>query len=168
MGSWIRLVLIVALVAAADQISKLYAVEILVDKQIELIPELFSLTLAYNKGAAFGVMSNLPDGWRQMALGLATVLAVGAVLFMWVKYHRHSMLGTLSVGFILGGAVGNIIDRARLGMVVDFLDVFWGDLHWPTFNLADSCICVGVAILLMLKGETGKEVANTESVASPG
>lgn len=137
----------------ADQYSKYLAVESLGQAPIELLPGLFSLTLAYNRGAAFGFLGGLPDGIRQLALGCATLFALGTVLFMLVRYHSRSFWGCFSVALILGGAVGNIIDRARLGMVVDFLDVYWGDYHWPTFNIADSCICVGVAILIFLKTE---------------
>ena len=141
----------------SDQASKVWAVQTLGEKSIEVIPDLFSLTLAYNRGAAFGFLGDLPDGVRQIALGAATVLALGTVLFMLLKYHRQSIWGCLSIGMILGGAVGNIIDRVRLGMVIDFLDVYWGEYHWPTFNIADSCICVGVTILIFLKTEASPE-----------
>ena len=144
---------IVLLVVVADQVTKFAAVANLQEAGIEVIPQFFSLTLAYNKGAAFGFLSGLPDGVRQLALGATTVVAIAAVLFMLLRYYRDSVWGCLSIGLILGGALGNIIDRVRLGMVVDFLDVYWNTLHWPTFNIADSCICVGVAVLFFLKGE---------------
>jgi signal peptidase II len=144
---------IVAFVVVADQLSKFAAVARLQEASIDVIPGLFSLTLAYNKGAAFGFLSGLPDGVRQFALAATTVVAIAAVLFMLLRYYRDSVWGCVSIGLILGGALGNIIDRVRLGMVVDFLDVYWDTLHWPTFNVADSCICIGVAVLFFLKGD---------------
>ena len=135
----------------ADQFSKYCAVSRLADSSIVVIPDLFSLTLAFNRGAAFGFLGGLPDGTRQLALGCATLCALAAILFMLIRYHRNSNLGCIAVGLVLGGAIGNIIDRIQMGVVVDFLDVYWREYHWPTFNIADSCICVGVAVLILLK-----------------
>jgi signal peptidase II len=153
MKSFSAMALFAFIVALVDQVTKYYAVLVLSTKEIVIIPDFFSLVLAYNRGAAFGFMSGLPDGIRQLALGIATAAAIGAVIYMWFHYHKSSFFGGLSVGLILGGAIGNIIDRVRLGMVVDFLDVYVGSYHWPTFNVADSCICVGVAILVFLKND---------------
>ncbi len=141
----------ITLTIVADQWSKIWAVETLTQRSIPVIADLFSLTLAYNPGAAFGFMSGLPEGMRQVVLSLAILLALAAIFYMLLRYHRDSALGCFAVGLVLGGAVGNIIDRMRIGVVVDFLDVYWGEYHWPTFNIADSCICVGVAILVFLR-----------------
>ncbi len=135
----------------ADQFSKYCAVSHLAANSMVVIPDFFSLTLAFNRGAAFGFMGTLPDGTRQFALGAATLCALAAIMFMLFRYHRDSTLGCAAVGLVLGGALGNIIDRVQMGVVVDFLDVYWKDYHWPTFNVADSCICVGVAVLILLK-----------------
>ena len=88
-------------------------------------------------------------------------------MYMLLRYHQRSFWGCFSIGMILGGACGNIIDRARLGMVVDFLDVYWGEYHWPTFNIADSCICVGVAILIFLKTEPAASDSAAVTVEPP-
>ena len=139
---------IVLLVVVADQVTKFAAVANLQEAGIEVIPQFFSLTLAYNKGAAFGFLSGLPDGVRQLALGATTVVAIAAVLFMLLRYYRDSVWGCLSIGLILGGALGNLYDRITLGHVVDFIVVHYQDNYWPAFNLADSAITLGAFILI--------------------
>lgn len=150
LGFIVPVCLIVVLV---DQWTKQWALGALVDQSIEVVPGWFSLTLAFNKGAAFGMLSGLPEGTRQLALSFATAFALIIVIGLLLNHYRTNRVGWLAAGLILGGAVGNIIDRVQLGMVVDFLDVYWNQYHWPTFNVADSCICVGVGILLLIKSE---------------
>jgi signal peptidase II len=108
-----------------------------------------ALTYVRNTGAAFGVLAAAPAGVRLPLFVAVTVLAAGAL----VSYLRHTppdqRWRVAALGGILGGALGNLLDRVRYGEVIDFVDAHWGDLHWPAFNVADAAITVGVAIVLV-------------------
>ncbi|MCB0333470.1 MAG: signal peptidase II [Bdellovibrionales bacterium] len=142
----------VFLVAFLDQWTKyLIVTSLTLGEQIEIIPGFFNLTLAYNPGAAFGMMADLPDGTRQLVLAGVTLLALCVVFYFLAKDYYHDVVAQSALGLILGGALGNIIDRVRIGVVVDFLDVYLKNYHWPSFNVADSAICIGVGILVFRK-----------------
>lgn len=144
--------LVVTTVVTLDQISKwiiIRELQVFDGRPVEVIPGLFNLVLTYNRGAAFGLLSDVPDGWRHLLLGLTTVAAFLAVAYFLLNDYRHDLMAHQALAMIVGGAIGNIIDRVRLGAVVDFLDVYYASYHWPAFNLADSAICVGVAVLLI-------------------
>ncbi|HEU4440366.1 MAG TPA: signal peptidase II [Methylomirabilota bacterium] len=109
----------------------------------------FSLTLVMNPGLAFGMLAGMPAGWRW----LVALLSIGALAILAMVGLRMlsggGRLTPFALGMIFGGAVGNLIDRARFGAVVDFLDFYWRGYHWPAFNVADSAITVGVALLAL-------------------
>jgi len=114
-----------------------------------VIEGFFHLTYVRNPGAAFGLFAGRDHGFRQVFfVGITAValVAIGVAVAR-LDTRRRWTLGAL--GLVAGGAVGNLIDRLRWGEVVDFLDVFWRQYHWPAFNLADSAITVGVAMLLV-------------------
>ena len=113
-----------------------------------IIPSFFNLTLVYNPGVAFGVFSDLSDAVRIAVLTATTGIALLAIGYFLFSQYRHDIIAQAALAMITGGAIGNIIDRVRLGEVVDFLDFFIANYHWPAFNIADSAICVGVCILL--------------------
>ena len=115
-----------------------------------VIDGLFNLTLSFNRGAAFGLWTGLSSGWREVVLASTILLALGVVGFLLTRPYYQSKLAQLALSAILGGAVGNVIDRFMYGAVVDFLDFYVGSYHWPAFNIADSAICVGVGLLLIL------------------
>ena len=148
MGRVVLFVLLVVLVAF-DQITK-YLAETYLDPALPMsvIPNLFNLTLVYNPGAAFGMFGSLPDPTRQIVLWCVSAGAFVVVYLMYrdTKEDPYSVTGLV---MIVSGAIGNMIDRARYDAVVDFLDFYWGNYHWPAFNVADSAICVGVAILVV-------------------
>ncbi|MCB9545563.1 MAG: signal peptidase II [Myxococcales bacterium] len=108
----------------------------------------FNLRLAGNKGAAWGLFRSLPEGWRVPFFVLISVVAVAVIVTLYRKSHGHR-LQQVALTLILGGAIGNLIDRIRLGYVIDFIDWYKGDWHWPTFNVADICISVGVGLLIV-------------------
>jgi signal peptidase II len=109
---------------------------------------LFNLTLVYNRGAAFSFLSQA-GGWQRWFFAvLALVVSVGLVIWL-RKLKRHEFYSAIGLTLILGGAIGNLIDRVRLGYVIDFLDVYYQQWHWPAFNIADSAITVGVMFLLL-------------------
>lgn len=134
-----------------DQISKHLILKTFRPGEIlPVIPGLFNLTLTFNPGAAFGLWSNLPPGWRELALGLSIALALVAVGIFLLHPNCQSTLARVSLSAVLGGAIGNIIDRFTYGSVVDFLDFYIGVYHWPAFNVADSAIFLGIMVVVFL------------------
>ena len=145
----IRVSLIGAVVIVLDQVSKAVALERLPPGVSVELARWLALTLVMNPGLAFGVLGGVPTGWRWVVAVLSVVaLAVLARVALRVL-PAHGWPGALAVGLIFGGAVGNLIDRLRWGAVVDFVDVHWQQYHWPAFNVADSAITVGVALLAL-------------------
>jgi signal peptidase II len=133
-----------------DQVTKYLALQQLPPgRPISLIDGFFSLTLVMNPGLAFGMFASTPAGWRWvvalLSIGALTVLAVVGLRML----PAGGRLTSLALGLIFGGAVGNLLDRGRFGAVVDFLDFYWRGYHWPAFNVADSAISVGVALLAL-------------------
>ncbi len=126
-------------------------------RSIPIIDGFFNLTYIRNTGAAFGILAGSGTTFRLPFLMLFSLLAIGFILVMlWRLPERETGLIT-ALAFILGGAVGNLIDRFAYGEVIDFLDLYWQGYHWPAFNVADSFITVGVTItvyyLIKAKGE---------------
>ena len=131
-----------------DQWSKWLAETSLIPYQPMPVMPLFNLTLAYNSGAAFSFLSDA-GGWQRWFFILLTLVVV-VVLFNWLwRMRAEERLHAASISLILGGAIGNLIDRIWLGHVIDFLDVYYGSYHWPIFNIADSAITVGVVLLII-------------------
>jgi signal peptidase II len=118
-----------------------------------------------NPGAAFSFLSGAPEGLRQAFFPLATVLAVVVVLAYYRRLRQEQRYYQLALSMLLAGAVGNFLDRLARGYVIDFVDWYVGRYHWPTFNLADSLIVVGVAMLLL---HPGQRKAPESSGTEPG
>ena len=137
-----------ALVLALDQGTKQAAMRLLVERQVEGVLPGFNLTLVFNPGAAFSFLGDA-GGWQRWFLSLVG-LGVSAVLVVLLRNPRR-LSKRLAAGYalLLGGALGNVIDRLRLGAVVDFLDLYYGRYHWPAFNVADSAICAGAFLLVL-------------------
>lgn len=141
------------LVIALDQASKWIMVSWLSLYETVAVIPYFNLTMAHNTGAAFSFLAN-ESGWqRWFFVGLALAISVG--LFIWLAKSAKTKMEAISISMILGGAIGNVIDRVYFGYVIDFLDVYYGSYHWPAFNIADSAICIG-AVLLIIDSFTAK------------
>ncbi len=142
-----------------DQISKLLVQQTLrLGEIIPVIPSFFNLTYVLNPGAAFGFLASAPAAIRSPFFTAISILAALFIVYYRFRHPAISFPAALGLAFILGGAVGNLIDRLRLGMVVDFLDFYYGGYHWPAFNVADSGITVGVALMVFeIFMERGKE-----------
>lgn len=144
------LVTLVLAIVAADQITKFLVVGSLgLGQSHPLVPGWLHFTLVRNTGMAFGLLSGAAIPFKAALVTLLSLAAMGAVTYYALKSTHNERLTRVGLTFILGGAMGNIIDRVRLGYVVDFVDVFYRDTHWPAFNVADTCICIGVGLLLL-------------------
>jgi signal peptidase II len=150
MGTKTRMVLlVVGTILVLDQVTKLLVERSMVPYQSEpVIASFFHLTYVRNTGAAFGLLAQAPDWFRQPFFFIATAVAIVALGLFLRHTAETDRLTILAVAAILGGAVGNLIDRLRYGYVIDFLDFHWRGYHWPAFNVADSCITLGVLGLL--------------------
>ncbi len=138
---------IVALVVVLDQITKWFARDALWEppRAIE-VTSFFNLVPVENRGISFGLLESDSGFGPWLIAGLA--LAIALALVVWLARTRR-VLPAVALGLIVGGALGNVIDRARLGWVIDFIDLHVGGYHWPAFNLADAGITVGVGLLLI-------------------
>ena len=138
-----------ALVIGLDQLTKNWAESVLGGgPPIHVLPH-FDLRLAYNAGAAFSFLSDAGGWQRWFFVVLAVVVTV--VLLVWLaRLSARDRLTAAGLALVIGGALGNLIDRVAYGHVIDFIDVYWNtSLHWPAFNIADSAITVGVVLLLL-------------------
>lgn len=147
---YVILLSLAGLVIALDQISKLYiAHHFELHESLKIIPNFFSLTYIHNTGAAFGLLANAPDSFRIPFFIIVPLLALTIIILIFKKTKETDMLMITSLSLIVGGAVGNFIDRIRFNYVIDFLDFHWfNKYHWPAFNIADATIVCGVALLI--------------------
>lgn len=139
---------IAAVVILFDQLSKITISKLFVYGEEKVITSFFNLVLAYNRGAAFSFLSN-ESGWQRYFF---TAIGIGAALYIIYLLRKHSgqRLFCWALALILGGAIGNVIDRLVYGHVIDFLDFHWRGIgHFPAFNIADSAICVGAALFIL-------------------
>ncbi len=147
------------IVMVLDVTSKYWVESTIAYGQIIPVTGFFNLVLTYNTGAAFSILSEA-SGWQRWLLSTIAAGASIVIIYLLNKYKTEQLF-CLSLSLILGGAIGNLWDRVTLGHVVDFLDFYIGDYHWPAFNIADSAIFVG-AILLIIDSFSNKQNAQHE------
>jgi len=143
-----------AAVIAVDQLTKLAVVRTLsLTDSVPVIPGFFDLVSVRNRGAAFGFLNRSDIDWQFWLFLAATLVATWAIVSL-IRRSGYAPLLWTGLALVMGGALGNLIDRIRMREVVDFLDFYVGDMHWPAFNVADIAICVGagLAALAMLLG----------------
>jgi signal peptidase II len=143
-----------AVVIALDQWTKALALRLLEYAEPVVVTGFFNLTLLYNRGAAFSLLSDA-GGWQHWLFsGIALVVAVLVSAWLY-RLPAPARLEPLALALVLGGAIGNLIDRLRFGHVVDFIQLHYRELYWPAFNIADSAITLGAGLLLLmlLRGE---------------
>lgn len=143
----IKFWLIAVVIVIADQLSKLWAVKSLLRGPIELAPFL-NFYLVFNSGAAFGFLDGAGDWARLLFVGIA-ILVSFVIIMMAKRLGANDVQVLIGLMLILGGAIGNLIDRVRQGYVVDFIDFHYQDWHWPAFNVADSAISIGAVLLVL-------------------
>ncbi len=137
-----------SLVIVLDQVSKwMISSSFSLHETLAVMPY-FNLTLAHNTGAAFSFLAQAGGWQRWFFVGLTTIISIA--LFIWLKkLSSQAKLEAISISLILGGAIGNVIDRIYFGYVVDFLDFYYGTAHFAAFNIADSAICIGAGLLII-------------------
>ncbi|SDV49379.1 signal peptidase II [Chitinasiproducens palmae] len=141
---WLGLALLAILI---DQLTKVMIVRLFQYGESRPVTDFFSLVLVYNRGAAFSFLANA-GGWQRW--GFTALGLVAAVFICWLlRRHASQKVFCTALSLIMGGAIGNVIDRLVYGHVIDFLDVHWQHWHWPAFNVADSAITVGAVLLLV-------------------
>ena len=140
------LVLIAAVIVLLDQVSKYLVVHYLT-RQVVIVPGFLDLVSVYNRGVAFGMFNNGQCIFRSTLLTVLSVAVFIILFFVYLFSKDMTRLSMVALSMIMGGAVGNVIDRIRLGYVVDFIDVFVKNTHWPAFNVADSAITIGAVLL---------------------
>ena len=159
MSAKTKLVLVwLVIILISDQLTKFIVDQSMpLHHSIPVIDDLFSLTYIRNTGAAFGIFAGSAAAFRLPFLIVFSLVAIGFVIVMLRRLPARETGLITALAFILGGAIGNLIDRVAYGEVIDFLDFYWAGYHWPAFNVADSFITVGVAItvyyLIKAKGQ---------------
>jgi signal peptidase II len=143
-------VVIAALVVALDQLTKMLVDHFMsLHESHLLIDGVLRLTYVQNRGAAFGILSEADLPYQSLLFAVVSLGALGAIAAYAWRLPARSRLPQTALALIMGGALGNLLDRARLGYVIDFVDAYWGVHHWPAFNVADSAISIGVVLLVI-------------------
>ncbi len=119
------------------------------ERQVEVVPGFWSFRYVENRGAAWGFLSGVNDWWRVPFFVTVSLLAMAMLLFLAAKAPKNAYFLSAGLGFLMGGAIGNFVDRIRLSYVIDFVDWYYKGHHWPTFNIADAAISIGVAIIFL-------------------
>ena len=141
---------IVAAIVAVDQLTKaLVKSRLPLHESVTVIPGFFDLTHVRNTGAAFGMLNSVDFAYKQVVMVVVALAALGAVGSYALSLAASQRVARYGLALILGGAIGNLIDRMTMGYVVDFVDVYWRGVHFWAFNVADAAITVGVALLLL-------------------
>ena len=148
-GKYTKLAVIAGLVVIFDQITKILILKNLpLYHSVTIIPGLFNITHIHNPGGAFGFMAHQDSSLRTFIFILLASFAICFIFYFYKNTNRTHPFLASGFALILGGAIGNLIDRIRFGKVVDFLDFYVRNYHWPAFNVADSAITVGVTIFI--------------------
>jgi len=147
---YVLLALVAATTIILDQASKAHIMGTMrLHESIPIIPGFFSLTYIRNPGAAFGILASSSSGFRLLFFALTSLFALLLLGTIFFRLRHDDWVGQLSIAGILGGAIGNLLDRLRFGEVIDFLDCYVEGYHWPAFNIADAAISVGVFFLIL-------------------
>jgi signal peptidase II len=150
MGKYLYLVLIGGSTIVLDQVTK-HIVQDRFDlhESVVVLDGVFSLTYILNPGAAFGFMGSQSETFRAIFFLVVSIIALTLLIIFFRQTAVDDSYGLIALSLLFGGAIGNMIDRIRLGEVVDFLDFYVGQYHWPAFNVADSAITIGVSIMML-------------------
>lgn len=151
------LITILVVGVALDQVTKFLVVRYMaLGAQVPVIQGFFNLVHVHNRGGAFSLLANLSPDFAWMFFVATTTLVLLVVGYLWWRLPDREWLSALGFSLIMAGALGNLIDRVRLGEVIDFLDFYLGRHHWPAFNVADSLVCLGAGVLIWVVLTEGK------------
>ena len=154
---WRLLAFLALILLFLDQASKHLAVKHLADVPPKvIIPDFFNLVLVHNRGAAFGFLNSPDIDWQFWVFLAATFAGCGLIVYL-MRSLPPSRALTVGLAGILGGAMGNLVDRVRFRAVVDFLDFYYGEWHWPAFNVADIGICAGAGLVLLIMWKSNSQ-----------
>ena len=143
-------VIIGSIVLILDQVTKvLVQGQMALYQSIEIVPNFFHLTYLRNTGAAFGFLAGSRSSLRIAFFIIVSAIAIGCIFYLLKNLPPDRKTFTATLSLVLGGAIGNLIDRIRMGEVIDFIDLHWYEIHWPAFNVADSAITIGVILLFI-------------------
>lgn len=143
--------IVLVVTVALDQLTKAWVIDSFqLYESREVIPGFFNLVYVTNSGAAFSLLADVDSPWRHYFFLAVGILAVAGITVACWKMAKVNWYYCPALALIAGGALGNLIDRIRFGSVIDFLDVYIGRYHWPAFNVADSAICIGAAMFLIV------------------
>ncbi len=150
-SKYITLAIITAVILISDQLTKhLIHSTFKYGESLPIIQDFFDITYVRNSGAAFGLLHTAPPAFRDPFFLIVPIIALIVILFIFIKLTKDQKWTVISLSLIFGGAIGNLIDRFKLGYVIDFLDFHWKEIyHYPAFNVADSCIVTGVGLMLI-------------------
>ncbi len=153
---WVPLIIIVL-----DQFTKwLVRVKVPLYSSVQIIPNFLDFTHVRNTGTAFGFLDNVVFPGKTLVIGIVAICALIAVALYAGTMATQQLLARLGMALIIGGAAGNLIDRLAVGSVVDFVDAYWGNFHFWAFNVADSAISIGVALMILDMIRTGTHASN--------
>ena len=144
----VRLGLTVAvLLVGLDQLTKWVALDVLdLAARPIMVTPFFNLVMVWNRGVSFGMLNTVGELAPWLLSGFSLGVVIG--LLFWLRRSEHALMA-IGLGLVIGGAIGNVVDRLRYGAVVDFLDFHLAGYHWPAFNMADAGICVGAGLILV-------------------
>ena len=159
-------IFLIICVVVADQLSKLWILDVFqLYESREIIPGFFNLVYVVNTGAAFSILADVDSPWRHYFFLIIGFVAIVGLTIAYMKFKVENKYYYLPIGLIVGGAIGNMIDRIRFGSVIDFLDFYFGNYHWPAFNVADSAICVGAVLFIGMNIlDSKKHIHTKESI----
>jgi signal peptidase II len=153
--------LIVVAVVVLDQITKMLVREALaLHESIDVIPNLLSLTRVHNTGAAFGMLNGVDFAFKTVVMSLVALFALGGVGWYAISVPLSDVMARAGIAGVVGGAIGNLIDRATAGYVLDFVDAYWNGWHFWAFNVADAAITIGVGCMILDIVGVGRRASN--------
>jgi signal peptidase II len=146
---WVLLVFCIGILLMDRWTKTLVVQKLALYQRVEVIRGFFSLTHVRNTGGAFGIFGGEKRGFGSLLFVIISLIAIGAIIYLFMKIREGEKTLALSFSLILSGAIGNLIDRLHYGEVIDFLDFHIAAYHWPAFNVADSAICIGIGLVAL-------------------
>ncbi len=146
---WVLLIFCFGILVLDQWTKSLIIQKLLLYQKVEVIQGFFNILHVRNAGGAFGIFGGDKGGLGSILFVVVSLVAIGVIVFLFVRIKEDERTLALSFSLILSGAIGNLIDRLRYGEVIDFLDFYLSSIHWPTFNVADSAICIGIGLMAL-------------------